>query len=199
MKGLFYNATKLIERSWRQIEIMNIDLILTSQANVVFYALPLARDLVFSSLETNYIEYQHDRFTKTIDLMESRVGKTSQYFFIVHRTRDMMHPEYIINGVGKVESLVRLTHITKVYISYYSLSSIGKKYVSFSNDKTFFRTFSMDMYDAKLLLKEFRTKLEKLSCHPTFPKYYVSLLTYVGKFQLSIFIAGFFSLTKKIL
>ena len=175
VRNLFFTKYTLREEKWYETELRNINELLASESNMTFYALPMHVQQIERSFNTNhYIFYQKEieMYNQFFNLVESLIGTSSQYFFIVNRSKDMSAQSNYVWGIGKIESIQRQHNRIYLYITYYSLSNIGEYSIKYTARST----YSLDLHSSKLLVQKIKLSLECGKSIPVFEKHYVSIL-----------------------
>jgi hypothetical protein len=203
LQNLFYSATQLRTDSWWDIELMNINKLLKTQANIKFYCYDTYKHRLEAALSDGKITL----FLKDImPEMIADASKTySQYLLFRNykilyekrhsrRQRDEFAPFYIL-GVAKLDSGKCRDH--RYPITFLSLSRFQCAMPEFEQSQGRPLTV-MHLSKAKKILEAIKSTLEDKTRIPTFPEYFVSRVSYQRGIQvifclcLSFYVVFFF-------
>lgn len=178
IQNLFYNATQLRNEPWWEIELMNINQLLNTQANLQFYCVDLYRNKLEQGLRKGVIEH-HIKNKCTLDNIERTSSAFSQYLllreFRIRRHQQQGHGgKRSVNVVGIAKLISGSKDVQKRFpVTFLSLSRFKVSVPEFEYPQNS-PIATLPLQFAKKVLQSIRCTLASNQRIPCFPEYYVS-------------------------
>lgn len=103
LRNLFYAKFDIKKESWDEIELMNINQLLKSESNMIFYAFEFHPNFIEKSFINKFFFFGKNDFPKAVSNINENLGVVSQYIFLIQRGTE---PEmYQLYGLARIETL----------------------------------------------------------------------------------------------
>lgn len=179
LQNLFYNATQLRNEPWWEIELMNINQLLNTQANLQFYCLDLFRSKFEQGLRKGVLEH-HVKNKCTLDNIE-RASSTFSQYILLRELRMKRHQQQghggkrVVSVVGIAKLVSGCKDVQKRFpVTFLSLSRFKSSMPEFEYPQNS-PIAVLSLQYAKRVLQSIRSTLANNQRVPCFPEHYVSV------------------------
>lgn len=181
LQNLFYTSTQLRNEPWWEIELMNINKLLNSQANLQFYCFDIFKNKLEQSLPSSKLELCI-RSKSVMGALEQSSGKYSQYLLLreyevpsYSNRSSRSYPSRVLGviGVARLDSGIPDNN-NKYPVTFLSLSRFRNSIPEFEQNQGK-PLGSLSLASTKKILEAMRSTLASNQRLPVFPDYFVSV------------------------